>query len=740
MLEHALELARRGFYVFPIVAGQKKPPTVKGWQQLATRDEWTIEAWWSTPDNCDLNIGISTSKFGENEALLVVDVDNKGEKRGDRDLLRLELDGCELVPTFTQSTPSGGQHYVYRVPAAVRQGAGVLGPSIDIRSRGGYIVAAGSVVAAGEYRRNDAPIAPAPAWLIERCGRDARDERLQPAHDRPAIPVDPARALGRGQHYLSHDAPLAVEGQAGDETTYRVAARVKDLGVAEDDCTKLMWDHWNGRCSPPWSASDLAIKVHNAYAYGREVQGAAAPEADFADAVPQPGNGDGVINAGSGNGADRKSDLPPPAVLHPFDKLNTEYAFVLAGGGHHVLWETTDAQGRYRLEHLAMAAFHAKHAAEEIQVGKKSAPVTEEWMRWKGRRGYDGLVFMPEQEAPNRFYNLWRGFAYEPGNRGGRHAAVDAFLEHARSNVCKGDAALFRWLCGYFAHLVQRPWEKPLVALVFRGAKGVGKNALVERVGALLGSHFLLTSNRRYLVGNFNGHLENCLLFALDEAFWSGDKQAEGTLKDLITGGQHVIEHKGKEPYTVANKTRIVIIGNEDWLVPASHDERRFAVFDVGDGRKQDRHFFEDMRVRLESGGYRHLLGYLRDYDIAGIDVNEAPRTEALAEQKHHSLDLVHQWWLECLEEGRVSNSDLGEGWQREVNCETFRTAFARYAKDRRAGKWLPDSRSIGRIMKKCLPTIFHKKTRNGYVYAMPVLEEARAAWCKFIGHDRTWE
>jgi hypothetical protein len=93
-------------------------------------------------------------------------------------------------------------------------------------------------------------------------------------------------------------------------------------------------------------------------------------------------------------------------------------------------------------------------------------------------------------------------------------------------------------------------------------------------------------------------------MFALDEAFWSGDKQAEGVLKDLITGRDHVIEHKGKEPYSVANKTRVVIIGNEDWLIPASHDERRFAFFDVGDGRKQDRAFFQSMREGMEAGGY----------------------------------------------------------------------------------------------------------------------------------------
>src|SRR5690606_13114237 len=147
-----------------------------------------------------------------------------------------------------------------------------------------------------------------------------------------------------------------------------------------------------------------------------------------------------------------------------------------------------------------------------------------------------------------------------------------------------------------------------------RGGKGTGKNALVDRVGYLLGNHYLLTSNRRYLVGNFNGHLEHCLLFALDEAFWSGDKQAEGQLKDLITGSHHVIEHKGKEPYSVENCTRIVIIGNEEWLVPSSHDERRFAVFHVGDGRKQDRAFFQAMREGMERGGYRLLLRYLLDY------------------------------------------------------------------------------------------------------------------------------
>ena len=49
-----------------------------------------------------------------------------------------------------------------------------------------------------------------------------------------------------------------------------------------------------------------------------------------------------------------------------------------------------------------------------------------------------------------------------------------------------------------------------------------------------------------------------------DEAFWAGDKQAEGKLKDLITGAHHFIEFKGKEPVLVENHTRLLVIGNQD--------------------------------------------------------------------------------------------------------------------------------------------------------------------------------
>lgn len=715
----ALTLANLGFWIFPIVSGEKSPPALEGWQEAATRDQLQLRRWWET--NPNFNIGISTSKFMDGEAVLGVDIDNKNGGVGDAEVLRLEIGGWDMPDTFTQFTPTSGRHLLFRVPSPVRQGAHILGRNLDIRSAGGYLVGAGSTVASGDYTSLAHPVRVAPQWIIDKCGAP-RGGESQAGIILPGI--DPELAHNRTVYYLQHDAPLAVQGQGGDETTYKVAARCKDLGVVKTECLHLMDEYWNPRCSPPWDFLELNEKILHAYKYGLDPVGSRAPEAIFTDDpnAPAPGT----------NG-----------TPHPFDKINQEYAFVLAGGGAHILWETTDAFDRYRLEHLSLGAFHSKFAPYKMQLGRTEHQISQLWVESKKRREFDGLVFMPQQPAPDRFYNLWRGFSYAPTTKYVSHPAVEDFIEHTHLNICGGDQKLFRWLMGYFAHLIQRPWEKPLVALVFRGAKGVGKNAPIERVGALLGGHFLLTSNRRYLIGNFNGHLENCLLFALDEAFWSGDKQAEGTLKDLITGREHVIEHKGKEPYTVSNKTRVVIIGNEEWLVPASYDERRFAVFDVGPGRKQDRSFFTRMRVGMESeGGYPVLLRYLLDQPLS--DVNAAPHTKALGDQKHESLDPLHQWWFECLEESRIVGTE-SQTWPDNLHCDRFRSAFRRYAKERNIKGRIPEDRAIGRLLKQCAP-VLHKKRLSvqedgsqPYHFFFRTIEEHREEWAAFLQHPVEW-
>lgn len=712
-------LAQNGFHVFPCGPNDKLP-AIKDYPNKATTDLKQVKAWWN--NGSPHNIGISTTHYGADEALVVVDIDLKHGKRGDLSLLQLEMEGFYLPDTFSVSTPSGGRHLFYRVPKALKQGVDVLGEGLDIRSLGGYVVGPHSVVDGKEYViSHTAKIAPAPRWLVDHLG-SAKEKSDSTVTTLPNI--DPDKASQRAQAWLSTYAPIATEGQGGDAETFKVAAHLKDLGCSIEQAIELLGP-WNERCSPPWSPEELETKVRNAYKYGREPQGVAAPEAVFPPI-----------------------EDPPPAEVkaHPFGKLNESFAFIFSGGTGNILWETTGPDGIYQFHLMSKQSFYDMHAANKLVIGDKSKPTAQLWLESPERRSYDGMVFEPEVSVPNRWFNMWRGFAVKPADTPD-HPMVERWKEHLLENVCNREKVLADWLTSWFAHLIQKPYEKPLVAVVFRGGKGVGKNALVERISKLLGGHAMTTARRRYLVSNFTAHLQYSLLFILDEAFWSGDKECEGVVKDLVTGSKHVIEPKGKESYTVRNLTRVVVIGNEEWLVPASEDERRWAVFEVGEGRKQDRKYFEEMRLGLdEQGGASHLLRYLMDYKITQ-DVNLAPNTVGLTAQKISSLEPVPQWWYDTLSAGTIAGGDWGGEWPETIPTNRLRDALRRWVGNRNIKGRLPNDVNFGKLLHQMAPS-FEKKKLGGskvaegdtsYAYFRASLETLRAEFDKYIGGSIPW-
>ncbi|WP_420807618.1 primase-helicase family protein [Bradyrhizobium valentinum] len=73
-------------------------------------------------------------------------------------------------------------------------------------------------------------------------------------------------------------------------------------------------------------------------------------------------------------------------------------------------------------------------------------------------------------------------------------------------------------------------------------------------------------------------------------------RRATEALKHLITSEQVMIESKGINAFQVASVLRIIISSNEDWIVPATFDERRFCVLNVADTRARDTVYFAKLR------------------------------------------------------------------------------------------------------------------------------------------------
>jgi hypothetical protein len=115
-------------------------------------------------------------------SLVVLDVDvGKG---GFETLSGLENECGKLPETTSQATGGGGRHYLFRWPEiAIRSNAGVLGSGLDIRGRGGFIVAppsphiSGRVYAWGTDFRVSV-IAPVPPWMIERLTKPVESKSV----------------------------------------------------------------------------------------------------------------------------------------------------------------------------------------------------------------------------------------------------------------------------------------------------------------------------------------------------------------------------------------------------------------------------------------------------------------------------------------------------------------------------------------------------------------------------------
>ena len=321
------------------------------------------------------------------------------------------------------------------------------------------------------------------------------------------------------------------------------------------------------------------------------------------------------------------------------------------------------------------------------------------------------------------------------------------FRDHLLTNVCAGDEERFKWLFGFFAHIAQRPRERIGVALVFRGKMGSGKTKIGEVFGACYPRHYFLVDDPRYVTGQFNAHMASCLLLQADEAVWAGDKAAEGRLKGLITAPIQQIEAKGIDAIRMTNYVRLVMTSNEEWVVPAGKDERRFTVLDVASHAAQNHAYFREMDEELANGGFEHLLGDLLAFDLDSINLRKILLTDALLEQKIRSLDSVESWWFERLQSGAIFRNGLP--WPKEVLTTSLYADYIATAEEvgvRRKA----ENPVFGMKLAKLMPGLEKRRAtqisyeggeavKRPWCYQLPPIEKARSQFEKTMGQRIAW-
>ena len=340
-------------------------------------------------------------------------------------------------------------------------------------------------------------------------------------------------------------------------------------------------------------------------------------------------------------------------------RLNAEYCVVQDGGKVRVLRFDPQVQMKdSEVVHtrrvptfLVFGDFHNYYKNEKVWIDDTLIPLGNWWTSHPQRRTYCGLTFRPDKPelVVDGRLNLWLGWGVEP-----KPGDWSLMRQHIKEVLAAGDDEADTYIVTWLAWSVQHLAEQAEVALVLKGGRGTGKGTLGNTLVRLFGQHAVHISSVKHLVGHFNAHLRDaCFLFA-DEAYWPGDKAGEGTLKRLITEPTLAIEAKFKDVMTVPNMLHVLMASNEDWVVPAGEHERRYAMFEISEHKRQDESWFKPIYAQLANDGYGAVLHDLLHRELEDWHPRKIPMTDALREQQRRSLKPLDAWILKFFEDGAL--------------------------------------------------------------------------------------
>lgn len=388
-------------------------------------------------------------------------------------------------------------------------------------------------------------------------------------------------------------------------------------------------------------------------------------------------------------------------LLEHVERFNKNHAQVVMGGKHRIMRivpDTHSPDGRETLEFFSQSELAKVYQNRLIKTGEKMTRYGVEdkyqdhitaWAKHHKCRSFrGGVIFKPNAPPNDHYFNTWRGFSVEP--KPAKNADVlEMIYQHIEQVICSGEKVLYTYLYNWFAYIFQHPDRPAGAAVVCRGLKGTGKGIIGTFIKDIWGVHALALSQGKHFTGNFNGHLASTCFVLADEAFFAGDKSSEGVLKALITDPYLMIEQKGIDAVQQPNYLKVFMTTNSDYVVPASKDERRYFVVDVSDKRKGDTAYFNALATAIADKEVQAAFLYeMLQRDITGFHTGNIPETQALKDQRLHSLNSVGKWLVDCLHIGGFEHKEGVTEWEERIPAKTLYNSYLYWCDTQKTGEY----------------------------------------------------
>jgi len=383
------------------------------------------------------------------------------------------------------------------------------------------------------------------------------------------------------------------------------------------------------------------------------------------------------------------------------------------------------------------------------------------WCHWDNRKEVRAIGFDPRENPNPDLFNLWCGFNMK--KEAVEHYEEDEalpILDHIKELWCNNDENSYEYILNYFAHIIQKPHIKTGVLLALKSKQGGGKGIILDKLAQIIGDdHYCQNSNANFLFGNFNGQLEGKIICNLDEAFWGGDKNLEGVIKNKITEKRQTINKKNKENYQIDDYVNYIITTNNDWFAGISEDDRRYYCLELNNklSGRMTKNTYKTVQPVLDAPA-EAFAKILYNRDISEFKPRIFKKTKLLQEQVERNWNSVKVWYNSVMKEGGftigekfVEWGELETGWDYDGDTNkggvkiknragVKKTAYCKewlfniYNSHSADGRKFSSSALFRDLSQNCMGQLYTdhkiqvKGVRRPHII-MPSLEEAREQW-----------
>lgn len=285
---------------------------------------------------------------------------------------------------------------------------------------------------------------------------------------------------------------------------------------------------------------------------------------------------------------------------------------------------------------------------QKIPWGPGSKPplrgIIAVWDEMPDQHVLNNIVFDPHYigaDPDGKNLNTFYGFAANliPENDID-HELIRPILQHINllnNNNPRESAYVIKWL----AVIIQKPYLKSEVSLVFVSGQGAGKSWLFDVFYGqkIIGreKHYVYARDIKDFTGQFNSG-SSCKLFGVgDEVCFAGNFKDNDAMKSLITQGWQRMESKGLDAIMVRDYCNYVLLSNKDEPLHAEEHDRRYFVQRVR--RIMPRDYFKTLsRVLDDPRAPDHFFSFLSYLDLTDFDPRIFPMTQEKQDMTERGL------------------------------------------------------------------------------------------------------